>query len=66
MMKAYGTEQCVPFEYAFWPKGSTGKEYEDSGEEEVLEEACTESELGLGNPVDEDRSKQNMKTVLIV
>ena len=40
-----------------------GKKYDDSGEEEVLEEACAESELPLGSPIDEDQEQTEFEDV---
>jgi len=62
-MKSYGSEQCVPFDYYFGRKDSREK-YDDSREEGVLEEACTETELALGSPMDEDQEQTEFEDVL--
>jgi RNA polymerase primary sigma factor len=62
-MKVYGSEQCIPFEYYFDRKESR-KKYETSGEEEVLEEACAETDLALAGPIDEDQEQTEFEDVL--
>jgi RNA polymerase primary sigma factor len=62
-MKAYGSQQCIPFEYYFDRKESREK-YKTSGEEEVLEEACVETDLALASPMDEDQEQTEFEDVL--
>jgi RNA polymerase primary sigma factor len=62
-MKSYGSQECVPFEYLFDRKESP-RSYEDLGEEEVLEEACTETELVLARPIDDDQEENGIEDVM--
>ena len=62
-MKNYGSQQCIPFDY-FFERKDTPRVYEDLGEEEVLEETCTETEIALGRPVDEDQEQNGIEDVL--
>jgi RNA polymerase primary sigma factor len=56
-MKSYGSQECIPFEYLFDRKEAP-RSYEDLGEEEVLEEACTETEIVLARPIDDDQDQE--------
>lgn len=62
-MKTYGSQECMPFDY-FFDRKDTPRVYEDLGEEEVLEETCTETEVALGRPVDEDPEQSGIEDVL--
>ena len=62
-MRAYGSQQCIPSDYYFDRKESAGV-YATSREEGVLEETCTETELVLGSPVDEDQEQTGLEDVL--
>ena len=62
-MRAYGSEQCIPSDYYFDRKESAGV-YANSREEGVLEETCTETELVLGSPMDEDQEQTGLEDVL--
>ena len=61
--EGYGSQECIPFEYLFEGKESP-RSYEDLGEEEVLEEACTETELVLARPIDEDQEENGIEDVM--
>ena len=62
-MKMSGSEQCIPFDYYF--KGKESRErYHSSGEEEVLEEACVETDLAIAGPIDEDQEQTEFEDVL--
>lgn len=62
-MKSFGSQQCIPFDY-FFERKETPRVYEDLGEEEVLEETCTEAEIALGRPVDEEQEQNGIEDVL--
>ena len=62
-MKTYGAQECIPFKYFFERKESP-RSYEDLGEEDVLEEACTETEVVLARPMDEDQEQNGIEDVL--
>jgi RNA polymerase primary sigma factor len=63
MMKVYGSEDCIPFDYYFGGRESQEPD-ENIGEEDVLEEACTETDLVLAGPLDEDQEQTELEDVL--
>jgi RNA polymerase primary sigma factor len=63
MMKAYGSDECLPFNYYFGGRESDDNE-EAMAEEDVLEEACTESDLVIASPMDDDQEQPEFEDVL--
>jgi RNA polymerase primary sigma factor len=62
-MKMSGSEQRIPFSYYFDGKESREKHH-TSAEEEVLEEACVETDLALAGSMDEDQEHTEFEDVL--
>jgi len=62
-MRAYGSEPCVPFKYYFGIEESREKKH-SSGEEEVLTEACAETDLVPAGSRDDDQEQTEFEDVL--